>query len=348
VEGWNVGWDGDWVNDGHRFSFTESYPDFDVEEVARYARERGVRIVGHHETGGSIPNYESQLEEAYAFEQARGVRAVKTGYVGHGRHIERPGPNGETLHEWHHGQYMVRHHQKVAEMAARYQVMLNIHEPVKGTGLRRTWPNLFTREGARGQEYDAWASDGGNPPDHTTILPFTRMLAGPMDFTPGTFDLLFEEDRPDNRVNTTLAKQLALYVVIYSPLQMASDLVEHYDRFPDAFRFIKDVPTDWDDTRFLSGQIGDYVVVARKERGAADWYLGAITDEVGRSLDVPLGFLEGGKEYVAEIYRDGAGADWESDPYAFERAEQRVTASSTLKLKLAPGGGTAVRFRAVE
>lgn len=348
VEGWNVGWDGDWVHKGHNFRFTEAYPDFDVAALAEYARERGVRIIGHHETGGAISNYEAQLEAAYAFENARGVRAVKTGYVGHGRHIKRTGPDGREHREWHHGQFMVRHYQKTVEAAARHEVMLNIHEPIKGTGLRRTWPNLLTREGARGQEYDAWASDGGNPPEHTTILPFTRMLAGPMDFTPGTFDLNFDNDRPSNRVNTTLAKQLALYVVIYSPLQMASDLAENYPRFPDALRFIKDVPVDWEHSRVLAAEIGDYVVTARQERGGADWYLGAVTDEHARSLEVALDFLEPDREYVAEIYRDGEGADWEASPYAFERVEQRVRPTDTLTLDLAAGGGQAIRFRAAQ
>jgi alpha-glucosidase len=243
---------------------------------------------------------------------------------------------------------MVRHHQHAIEEAAKHHIMLDVHEPVKPTGLRRTYPNLMTGEGARGQEYNAWSGDGGNPPEHETILPFTRLLAGPMDFTPGIFDLTFEELRPNNRVNTTLAKQLALYVVLYSPLQMAADLPENYLAHPDAFQFIRDVPTDWEDTRVLDARIGDYVTIVRKARGGEDWYLGSVTDEVGRSLDAPLSFLDRDRKYVAEIYRDADDADWKTNPTAYTVEQREVDANTVLPLRLAPGGGMAVRFRPLD
>ena len=224
--------------------------------------------------------------------------------------------------------------------------MLDVHEPVKQTGLRRTYPHLMTAEGARGQEYNAWSADGGNPPDHTTILPFTRLLAGPMDFTPGIFDLTYPDLRPDNRVNTTLAKQLALYVVIYSPLQMAADLPENYERHPDAFQLIRDVPTDWEETLVLEAEIGDHVTIARKERNGNDWYLGAITDENPRYSEVKLEFLRPGVNYVAQIYRDADNADWETNPTAYTIEELNVDSTTVLPLRLAAGGGVAIRFSA--
>ena len=347
IEGWNVGWDGDWTQNGDKFRFTEPYPDFDIEEVARYAREKGVQLIGHHETACHITNYERQMEDAFAFYRRLGIHMVKTGYVAHGRNCVWIDEQGREHREWHHGQFMVRHHRRVLETAARYQIAINAHEPVKDTGERRTYPNMVSREGARGQEYNAWSEDGGNPPEHTTILPFTRLLAGPMDFTPGIFDILIE-DRPNNRVNTTLAKQLALYVVIYSPLQMAADLPEHYEARLDAFQFIKDVPVDWEDTRVLHARIGDYVTIVRKDRHSDDWYLGSITDEYGRTLQAPLSFLEPGRKYVAEIYRDAPDADWRTNPLAIEITRQIVDASTVLTLRLAPGGGTAIRFHPVE
>ena len=344
VEGWNQGWDGDWVQNGDRFQFTVPYPDFDIREITRYAAEKGVRLIGHHETGGSVINYEGQLEDAYAYCEAFGINAVKSGYVAHGTGIKRLDENHHFQNEWHHGQFMVRHYRKVIEEAARHHVMLDVHEPIKPTGERRTYPNMMTREGARGQEYEAWSGDGGNPPDHTTILPFTRMLAGPMDYCPGVFDLLFEEERPDNRVNSTLAKQLALYVVLYSPLQMVPDLPENYMERPGAFQFIKDVPTDWEDTRVLHAKIGDYVTIARQKRGSDEWFLGSITDETARELEAPLEFLEPGREYVAEIYADGEKADWQTNPYAVDIRRQHVTHDDILPIHLAAGGGTAIRF----
>lgn len=345
VEGWNVGWDVDWVAEGEHFSFTEPHPDFDLEEVARYARERGVYLIGHHETGAAVFNYEAQMEDAFALYERLGVPAVKTGYVQHGQNVRWIDDEGRERREWHHGQFMVEHHQRVVDAAARYRIALNPHEPIKDTGLRRTYPNLMTREGARGQEYDAWGAEGGNPPDHTTILPFTRLLSGPMDYTPGAFDLRLDDDRPDNRVNTTLAKQLAHFVVLYSPLQMASDLVENYEARPDAFQFIKDVPADWAETVVLHGRIGDYVTIARKDRGSDDWYLGSITDDLGRVLEAPLYFLDPDRPYVAQIYRDGDDADWVTNPYAIVIEERLVDDGTLLPLRLAPGGGQAIRFR---
>ena len=341
VEGWNPGWEGEWFNSGKAaFSFTESYPDFDLPAVAAYARSRGLTLIGHHETGNTIDNYERQMEAAFALYGRLGVRAVKTGYVG-----------DRTEHgHAHQGQFMVRHHRRVIETAARHGITLDVHEPIKDTGERRTWPNMLTREGARGQEFNAWSADGGNPPEHETILFFTRLLAGPMDFTPGIFDVLLRSAeggprRPEEpRVRTTVAKQLALYVVIHSPLQMAADLPENYRGNP-AFGFIRDVAVDWDTTRVLEGRIGDYVVVARRERGAERWFLGAITDEEARTFEVPLTFLTPGRKYVAEIYADGPGAHWRDNPLPVAISERPVDAGTRLVLALAPGGGHAVRIR---
>ncbi len=340
VEGWNLGWDGDWIANADSFSFTEPYPDYDLEGSAAYASERGVRLIGHNETSMGVENYERQLEDAFALYERLGIRAIKTGYVG-----DRTA-DGHA----HHGQYMVRHWRKVLEAAARHGIMVNVHEPIKDTGERRTYPNMMTREGARGQEYNAWARDGGNPPEHETILFFTRMISGPLDFTPGVFDILIAsaDGRPRppeaSRVRTTLAKQLALYVVIYSPLQMAADLPENYEGQP-AFRFIRDVPVDWERTEVLEGRIGDYVVVARQERGGRDWYVGAITDEETRSLEISLSFLPAGASYVAEIYADGEGAHWLHNPLPVAISQQLVDSGSTLTIALAPGGGQAIRIR---
>jgi alpha-glucosidase len=343
IEGWNLGWDGDWTTYGNKFSFTEAMPDFDLSAAASYAASKGVKLIGHHETGAAIQNYENQLDDAFRLYQTLGINTIKTGYVGWGQGIKTRDDLGRLRGlEWHHGQFMVEHYRKVIETAADYQIMLNVHEPIKDTGERRTYPNMMTREGARGQEYDAWSDDGGNPPEHTTILPFTRMMAGPFDMTPGTFDILIGP-KPDNRVNTTLAKQLALYVVIYSPLHMASDLPENYVDQP-AFQFIRDVPTDWEDTRVLHASIGNFVTIVRQERDGEDWFLGSITDEEGRTLTPRLDFLDPERLYVAEIYADGAGADWVTNPYAIEISTFLVDAETELTLDLAPGGGTAIRF----
>ncbi len=345
VEGWNTGWDGDWSADGVVFSFTEPYPDFDLRSVARYAQEKGVRLMGHHENSANIINYEKQMEDGFALYEELGVRAVKTGYVGHGREIKWYDEEGNETREWHHGQLMVEHHQKVVELAARHRISLNVHEGLKDTGLRRTWPNLMSREVARGQEYNAWGADNGNPPDHVVTIPFTRNLSGPFDYTPGIVNLHFKEYRPDNRINTTLAKELALYVVIYSPLQMAADLPENYEEKMEVFRFIKDVPADWSDTRVLHADIGNYVTIVRKARNSEEWYLGSISDENGRLLEASLSFLDPGRKYVAEIYRDGLNADWVDHPYDIIIEQQLVDSTTVLPLRLAAGGGQAIRFR---
>ncbi|MEQ8848743.1 glycoside hydrolase family 97 protein [Botrimarina sp.] len=345
VEGWNQGWDGDWIQNGKKFSFTEPYPDFDIEEVTRYANDRGVFLIGHHETAGAIPNYESQLDEALDLYQRLGVRAVKTGYVDFGPGIERIDERGNEVGEWHHGQYMVRHHQHVVEQAAKHKIMVVAHEAIKDTGLRRTWPNFLSRECARGQEYNAWSGEYRNPPDHVSVLAFTRMLSGPMDFTPGVFDLkLTTGDKPGNQIPSTLAKQLALYVVIYSPMQMACDFPEVYEKEPDALAWIVDVPTNWEQTRALSGGIGDHCVVARQERDGERWYLGAVGDDEARTLDTPLSFLDPDKTYTARIWRDADDAHWRDNPTAYAVEERGVTSDTVLTLKLAPGGGQAIRF----
>ena len=340
VEGWNVGWDGDWVANRNAFSFTKPYPDYDLPGVAAYAKQKGVKLIVHNETSGGLANYERQLDSAYTLYRSLGVDAIKTGYV-----TDTMGGNHS-----HYSQVAVRHHRKVIETAAKYGIMVDVHEPIHDTGERRTYPNMMSREGARGQEYNAWSSDGGNPPEHETILFFTRLLAGPMDFTPGVFDLLIERGsgrprRPDEpRVRTTLAKQLALYVTIYSPLQMAADLPENYERQP-AFQFIRDVAVDWDTTRVLDGRIGDYVAVARRERGGQSWFVGAITDEEGRTLDLPLSFLTPGRQYVAEIYADGPKAHWLDNPLPVTITRRAVTSATRLRAVLAPGGGQAIRIR---
>jgi len=344
VEGWNLGWDGDWYRDGAVFDFTQAYPDFDLHGVAAYAKEKGVMLMGHHETSATILHYEAQMDSAFALYERLGVRAVKTGYVGHGREIKWFNAAGEEQREWHHGQFMVRHHQKVVELAARHGISLNVHEGLKDTGLRRTWPNLMTREVAIGQEYNAWGSEKGNPPNHLLNVVFTRSLAGPFDYTPGVLHLTLEPYREGNRVKHTLAKELSLYITIYSPLQMAADLPENYSKYPQAFRFIRDVATDWDTTLVVNGSIGEYVTIARKTRGQDEWFIGSMTAETGRVFDVPLHFLTPGLTYTAQIYRDGDAADWVTNPYDLVVEERLVDATTILKMKLAPGGGQAVRI----
>ena len=340
VEGWNTGWDGDWVKNQNAFSFTQPYPDYDLPGLAAYAKSKGVGLIAHNETSGGIENYEKQLDAAFRLYQSLGITAIKTGYV-----ADTVG-GGQS----HYGQFAVRHHRNVIETAAKYGIMVDAHEPIHDTGERRTWPNMMSREGARGQEYNAWSGDGGNPPEHETILFFTRMLAGPMDFTPGIFDILLSKTgaphtNEEPRVRTTLAKQLALYIVLYSPLQMAADLPENYEGKP-AFQFIKDVAVDWDTTRVLEGRIGDFVAVARKTRGKDEWFVGAITDENARTLDVALDFLPRGKTYVAEIYADAPGANWRTNPLPVAISTKTVTSTSRLKIAMAPGGGQAIRLRA--
>ena len=341
IEGWNRGWDGDWFADGSEFSFTEPYADFDLEAIAAYARERGVRLVGHHETAGNVARYEAQLADALDLYARLGIDSVKTGYVADAGGIRTVGPDGQARYEWHDGQFMSRHHLKVVTEAARRHIAVNPHEPIKDTGLRRTYPNWVAREGARGMEYNAWGAPP-NPPEHEANLVFTRMLAGPMDFTPGVLSLT---GRHGQKFQSTLAKQLALYVVIYSPIQMAADLPENYAKYPGPFKFIRDVPVDWAETKVVAGEVGDLAAIARKDRGSEDWFLGAVTDESERILRLPLDFLAPGMTYRAEIYRDGDDADWERNPRAIAIETREARRDEVWNIRLARGGGLAIRFR---
>ena len=352
VEGWNIGWDGDWFFNGDVFSFTQPYDDFDIEELTRYGKQKGVQLIGHHETSGNVTNYRNQMEDAFALYEKSNVSQVKTGYVADGGNIKRIDENGIARHEWHDGQFMVNEYLYNVKLAAKHKISINTHEPIKDTGLRRTYPNWIAREGARGQEFNAWGTPP-NPPEHIPMLAFTRMLAGPMDFTPGIFDMGFNGLGEDtNRPQTTLAKQLALYVVLYSPIQMAADLPKNYLAKPDAFQFIQDVPTDWQQSIALDGEVGDFIVFARKERkrdkySGNDWYLGAVTDEKARTIEVKLDFLEKGKKFEAHIYQDGKNAEWKNKPYDLDIEKRVVSANDKLTLKLATSGGTAIRFKAL-
>jgi len=352
VEGWNIGWDGDWFFNGDLFSFTQPYDDFDIEELTRYGKQKGVQLIGHHETSGNVTNYRNQMEDAFALYEKSNVSQVKTGYVADGGNIKRIDENGIARHEWHDGQFMVNEYLYNVKLAAKHKISINTHEPIKDTGLRRTYPNWIAREGARGQEFNAWGTPP-NPPEHIPMLAFTRMLAGPMDFTPGIFDMGFNGlDDDTNRPQTTLAKQLALYVVLYSPIQMAADLPKNYLAKPDAFQFIQDVPTDWQQSIALDGEVGDFIVFARKERkrdkySGNDWYLGAVTDEKARTIEVKLDFLEKGKKFEAHIYQDGKNAEWKNNPYDLDIEKRVVSANDKLTLKLATSGGTAIRFKAL-
>ena len=331
VEGWNKGWDGNWMKNSTGFSFTEAYPDYDFDEVMKYAASKGVQMIIHNETAANTEHYFSQIDSAYALYQKYGMHYIKTGNV----NLLMDGK------EEHDGQYGVKRLHEVVEKAAQYQINVDEHEPCIPTGLCRTWPNLMTGEAIRGQEHDAWEVDGGNKPEHQTVCPFIRGLAGPMDYTFGTFDFS-NPNTPTSRVKTTISKQLAQYVVIYSPLQMASDLYEAYEDVK-AFDFISDVPTDWEQTKVLDAVIGDYVVTARQERGGSDWYLGAITDENARTLDVPLSFLGKGK-WMAQIYEDTPQTSYETSPETYQYREVEVSAKDVLSLKLATSGGCAIRF----
>jgi len=335
VEGWNIGWDGDWSKDGDKFNFTKEYPDYDIVKLTSYAEKKNIKIIGHNETGGAAKNYEAQMDSAFAMYSKLGISCVKTGYV-----------NPLLDHkEQHASQYGVRHYRKVIETAARYRIMIDNHEPMMPTGLQRTYPNLMSQEGVRGQEYDAWSPDGGNPPEHTTIIPFTRGLAGPMDFTPGTFK--FENPAlPKTHVHTTLAKQLALSVVLFSPIQMASDMIENYEGNP-AFEFITSCPTNWSKTVIPDAAIGDYVIIARKDRKSDNWFVGSITDENARKLNLSLSFLDKNTKYRAKVFKDGKLADYRTNPYPVDIEELEVTSNSTLTLNLAPGGGTAIIIKKI-
>ncbi|QUI69338.1 glycoside hydrolase family 97 protein [Pseudoalteromonas sp. M8] len=352
VEGWNIGWDGDWFFNGDVFSFTEAYADFNIDEIAKHGEKVGARLIGHHETSGNVSNYRNQMEAAFALYEKAGVRQVKTGYVADGGNIKRIDAKGNARFEWHDGQFMANEYLDNVKLAAKHKISINTHEPIKDTGLRRTYPNWIAREGARGQEFNAWGTPP-NPPEHVPMLAFTRMLAGPMDFTPGIFDMGFNGlGDKTNRPQTTLAKQLALYVVLYSPIQMAADLPENYLAKPDAFQFIKDVPTDWEHSIALAGEVGDYVVFVRKERkhkqySGNDWFLGAVTDEEAREIPITLDFLESGKTFEAQIYADGNKAEWKQNPYEMNIYRKKVTSADKLTLKLAAGGGVAIRFKAL-
>ncbi|QTH62999.1 glycoside hydrolase family 97 protein [Psychrosphaera ytuae] len=352
VEGWNIGWDGDWFFNGDVFSFTENYPDFDIEALSAYGAEKGVKLIGHHETSGNVTNYRDQMQGALDLYARLNVEQIKTGYVADGGNIKRIDENGIVRKEWHDGQFMVNEYLYNVTEAAKRKISINTHEPVKDTGLRRTYPNWIAREGARGQEFNAWGTPP-NPPSHIPMLTFTRMLSGPMDFTPGIFDMGFNGLEADkNRPQTTIVKQLASYVVLYSPIQMAADLPENYLAKKDAFQFIIDVPTDWQESVAISGEVGDYVVIARKAKGTEryaedDWFLGALTNEDARSIDVSLTFLDANKTYEAQIYRDGDNAHWETNPYDYVIESKTVTAKDVLTIKMASSGGMAVRFKAL-
>ncbi|MEA1072896.1 glycoside hydrolase family 97 protein [Sphingomonas sp. LY160] len=342
VEGWNVGWDGDWFANGQEFSFTKPYPDFDMPRIAAYAKSKGVHLIGHHETSANIAHYESQMEAGFDYYRSLGIDAVKTGYVSDAGGVQAKGPDGRIRFEWHEGQVMARHHLKVVTEAAKRRIAVNAHEPIKDSGLRRTYPNWVSREGQRGMEYNAWG-EPKNPPRYDTELFFTRLMAGPMDYTPGIVSL---KGRGNTDILSTLARQLALYVVVYSPVQMAADLQENYEASPVAFQFIKQVPVDWDETRVVSGAIGDHVVVARKDRGSDDWYVGGVTDEAARGAIVKLDFLPAGKVYTATIYRDGPTAEAGAKGKDMVVEQRQVRRGDALSIAMAPGGGFAVRLAA--
>jgi hypothetical protein len=338
VEGWNTGWE-KWLAAADEreglFDFMTPYADYNFEEVKSYAKEKGVEIIMHHETSAAPLTYEKQMEDAYNFMKANNMNSVKTGYVG------KIIPDGE----YHHGQWMVNHYHKVLVEAAKKEIAVNAHEPIKATGKRRTYPNAIAREGLRGQEFNAWATDGGNPPNHIPTVAFTRMLSGPIDFTPGAFNIKFDEYKKGNRVNTTLAHQLALYVVIYSPIQMACDLPEHYmidGKIHPAFQFITDVGVDWQQTKVLDAEVGDFITIARQERETDNWFVGGVTNETSRTQILNFDFLEEGKSYKAKLYKDGEDADWENNPQTYSIEELILNTTSNLEVKLAAGGGFAI------
>ena len=340
VEGWNIGWDGDWFGNGHDMDFAQPTEDFDVAMLVAYGKKKGVRLIGHHETGGAATHYENQFDKAFKFAADHNYMVVKTGYVTDAGQMEREEADGKKYREWHQSQWMVNHQLRVLEAAAKYKIGIDSHEPVKGTGLHRTYPNWVAREGMRGMEYNAWG--GKNPPEHEANVVFTRMLEGPMDFTPGILSLKGERD---SNILSTIAKQLALYVVIYSPVQMVADTPENYAKYPEPMKFIRDVPTDWEDTRVLNGEIGDFVTIARKERGGKNWYIGAVGDEEARTVNFNLDFLTPGKKYTAEIYRDGDDADYRTEKRHSIAIERKTLVSTdALTMRIAPGGGFAIRL----
>jgi len=331
IEGWNKGWE-HWIGFEDRegvFDFITPYHDYDLYEVVRYAKQKGVKIIMHHETSAAPRSYEQNLDTAYSLMNRLDIHSVKTGYVG------KIIPKGE----YHHGQWMVNHYRNVLETAAKYKVAINAHEPIKATGLRRTYPNAISREGLRGQEFNAWASDGGNPPEHLPIVAFTRMLAGPVDFTPGVFNIKLKPYKENNQINTTLAHQLALYIVIYSPIQMACDLIENYKNQP-AFQFIRDVGINWEQTKVLNGEVGEYVTIAREERDTGNWFVGSISDEQKRSITIDFSFLDENKTYKAVIYRDGKEAHWNNNPTDIKIEETLINKTTIKTLTLTAEKGT--------
>lgn len=338
VEGWNIGWE-DWFGKSkdYVFDFQTPYPDFDIKMLNDYAHSKGVKLMMHHETSGSIRNYERHMEDAYNLMNKYGYNSVKSGYVGNMI------PRGEH----HYGQWLNNHYLYAVKEAAKHKIMVNAHEAVRPTGLCRTYPNLIGNESARGTEYESFA---GNKPSHTTVLPFTRLQGGPMDYTPGIFEMDMKKVNPNSQghVNSTLARQLALYVTMYSPLQMAADVPEVYNRFMDAFQFIKDVPVDWDDSRYLEAEPGQYIVAARKAKGGNDWYVGCTSGENGHESDLSLDFLDPGKKYEATIYADAPDAHYLTNPQAYKISKKKVTSKTHLKLKAAPGGGFAISIKPLD
>ncbi|WP_207429856.1 glycoside hydrolase family 97 protein [Sabulibacter ruber] len=334
VEGWNVGWE-DWFGNSkdYVFDFVTPYPDFDVKGIREYAQSKGVKMIMHHETSSSVRNYERHMDKAYQFMKDNGYDAVKSGYVGDIL------PRGEN----HYSQWIVNHYQHALEKAADYKIMVNAHEAVRPTGIARTYPNLIGNESARGTEYQSF---GGSKPNHVTVLPFTRLIGGPMDYTPGIFEMDLSKLNPDNKshVNSTLANQLALYLTLYSPLQMAADLPENYDRFPDAFQFIKDVAVDWDDSKYLEAEPGEFVTVARKAKNTGQWFLGSVGGNEARTSNIKFDFLDKGKTYVATIYADAKDAHYKTNPQAYNIRKVVVTNKSKLAQFVAPGGGYAISF----
>ena len=338
VEGWNEGWE-DWFGKqkDYVFDFVTPYPDFDIAEISRYAKEKGVKMIMHHETSSSTVNYERHLEQAYELMNKWGYTSVKSGYVGD------IVPYGEH----HYSQPLNNHYLYCIKKAAEHKITVNAHEAVRPTGICRTYPNLIANESARGTEYESF---GGNPVDHTTILPFTRLIGGPMDYTPGIFEMDCSKMNPANtsHVRSTLCRQLGLYVVLYSPLQMAADIIENYKSRMDAFQFIKDVPVEWKKSVYLEAMPGDYVTIARQDKNSSDWYIGSSVDENGHSSVLKLDFLTPGKKYEATIYQDAKGISWDNNPSTYEIRNQKVTSKSVLKLQSAPGGGFAISLKEIK
>lgn len=335
VEGWNIGWE-DWF--GHSkeyvFDFVTPYPDFDMAALNKYAHNKGIKLIMHHETSSAAPNYERHMDTAFKLMKKFGYNAVKTGYVG----------NIIPRGEYHYGQTMVNHYNYAIQQAAKHKIMINAHEAVHPTGLHRTYPNLLAQESARGTEFQAF---GGSKPHHVTILPFTRLMGGPMDYTPGIFEMNISKLNPNNQshVNSTICNQLALYVTMYSPLQMAADLPENYERFKDAFQFIKDVAVDWDDTKILIAEPGEQIVIARKAKNKPEWFIGGVTNQDARVVTIDFSFLPTGKSYTATIYEDGKDADYKKNPQSYKIRTIKVNKQTKIEQRMAPGGGVAIHVK---